>query len=69
MGIVWVNLPCPMQRKSTGVTSGWIYTIAGPLASGKGWLDTYYLEMVPTDQINLNPEITQNPGWNELFGL
>lgn len=54
---------------STGATSGWIFTVAGPLASGKGWLDTYYLEMVPTDQINLNPALEQNPGWNDLFGL
>lgn len=49
--------------------SGWIYTKPGPLSTGKGWLDTYYLEMIPTDQIKLNPQITQNPGWNELFGL
>lgn len=49
--------------------SGWIYTKPGPLSTGKGWLDTYYLEMVPTDQINLNPNLEQNPGYNELFGL
>lgn len=49
--------------------SGWIYTKAGPLATGKGWLDTYYLEMVPIDQINLNGNLEQNPGYNELFGL
>ena len=55
------------QANSAG--SGWIYTIPGPLATGKGWLDTYYLSMVPTDQINLNPNLEQNPGYNELFGL
>ena len=25
------------------LTKGWIYTYVGPLNSGKGWLDTYYL--------------------------
>lgn len=48
--------------------SGWIYTYPSPLTSG-GWLDTYYLMMVPTEQIVLNPKLTQNPGYNELFKL
>lgn len=55
------------QPNSAG--QGWIYTFPGPLASGKGWKDTYYLHMVPTHEINMNPELTQNPGWNEEFGL
>ncbi|MDE6048702.1 MAG: RagB/SusD family nutrient uptake outer membrane protein [Paramuribaculum sp.] len=46
---------------------GWIYTYPSPLASGKGWLDTYYLSMVPTYEITMNPELTQNPGWAEIF--
>lgn len=58
--------------KATGeqnsVGSGWIYTYPSPLNDG-GWLDTYYLMMVPTNQIVLNPKLTQNPGYNELFGL
>lgn len=54
---------------TAGATSGWIYTKPGPLATGKGWLDTYYLNMVPTNEIALNPNLTQNPGYNELFGL
>jgi len=49
--------------------SGWIYTKPGPLSIGKGWLDTYYLDMIPLDQINLNPNLSQNPGYKELFGL
>ncbi|RKW59050.1 MAG: RagB/SusD family nutrient uptake outer membrane protein, partial [Prevotella sp.] len=39
--------------------SGWIYTYESPLAHG-GWLDTYYLSMVPTSQIVLNKQLTQN---------
>ncbi len=49
--------------------SGWIYTYESPLSIGEGWNDTFYLEMVPQDQINLNPNLKQNPGYNELFGL
>ena len=45
--------------------SGWIYTYPSPLAAGKGWLDKYYLEQVPLDQIGLNPSLTQNTGYEE----
>ena len=61
--------------KATGKASasaepgGWIYTSVSPLEQSGGWLDTYYLMMVPTNEIALNPELTQNPGYNELFGL
>lgn len=43
--------------------SGWIYTLPSPLASGKGWLDKYYLDQVPLNQIALNPNLSQNPGY------
>ena len=49
--------------------SGWIYTQHGPLTVGSGWNDAFYLEMVPQDQINLNPNLTQNQGYETLFGL
>ncbi|MGN0195001.1 MAG: RagB/SusD family nutrient uptake outer membrane protein [Candidatus Cryptobacteroides sp.] len=45
--------------------SGWIYTYPGPLSSGKGWLDKYYLEQVPLDQIELNPNLSQNDGYEK----
>ena len=46
--------------------SGWIYTTPSPLASGKGWLDKYYLHQVPLDQIALNPNLSQNSGYEDL---
>lgn len=55
--------------RSNSAGSGWIATWPGPLQQGAGWEDTFYLEMVPQDQINLNPNLTQNPGYNEKFGL
>lgn len=56
------------SSQNNSVGSGWIYTFPSPLIEG-GWLDTYYLMMVPTGQILLNPQLTQNPGYNDLFGL
>ena len=66
------------QIKATGQAAGvgnsadgegWIYTAPSPLVQGGGWIDTYYLDMVPTNEIVLNPNLTQNPGYNELFNL
>lgn len=57
------------KASASGSEGGWIYTAASPLEQGGGWIDTYYLMMVPTNEIVLNPNLTQNPGYNELFGL
>ena len=32
-------------------------------APAEGWLDYYYLEPVPTQEMALNPNLKQNPGW------
>ncbi|MEG1723312.1 MAG: RagB/SusD family nutrient uptake outer membrane protein [Bacteroidales bacterium] len=31
--------------------------------NGLEWLNKYYLSGVPVNEINLNPKLTQNPGW------
>lgn len=28
-----------------------------------GWLEYYYLEPLPTQELALNPNLVQNPGW------
>lgn len=43
---------------------GFIYLFNDPVKDGKGWLDKYYLYMVPSNEIVLNPNLEQNPGWN-----
>ena len=48
---------------SGSMTEGYLYLFNDPVAEGNGWLDKYYLYQVPTDEILLNPDITQNPGW------
>jgi len=46
------------------LTQGYAYLFADPVnVEGKGWLDKYYLYEVPTNEIVLNPALTQNPGW------
>ena len=57
------------KASASSTPGGWIYTAPSPLEQGGGWLDTYYLMMVPTNEIVLNPNLSQNPGYNELFGL
>ena len=42
---------------------GFIYLFNDPVKEGKGWLDKYYLYMVPSNEIVLNPNLKQNPGW------
>lgn len=42
---------------------GYLYLFNDPKAEGKGWDEKYYLYQVPTDEILLNPELEQNPGW------
>lgn len=45
------------------MTEGYLHLFNNPIAEGKGWLEKYYLYEVPTDEIVLNPNLTQNPGW------
>lgn len=46
------------------MTEGYIYLFNDPVFSGKGWLEKYYLYQVPTEEIALNPDLTQNPDWS-----
>ncbi len=45
------------------MTEGYVYLFNDPVKDGKGWLDKYYLYQIPTNSIQLNPQLTQNPGW------
>ena len=42
-----------------GSQEGYVEFFAEPL----GWLDYYYLEPLPTQELALNPNLEQNPGW------
>lgn len=45
------------------LTESYIYLFNDPIKDGKGWLDKYYLYQIPTNAIQLNPKLIQNPGW------
>ncbi len=42
-----------------GADEGYSILFAKP----SGWLEKYYLEPIPTQEIALNPKLKQNPGW------
>lgn len=44
-----------------GDSEGFVEFFAEP----KGWLDYYYLEPLPTQELALNPNLVQNPGWEK----
>lgn len=47
------------------MTEGNIFLFNDPRKEGKGWLEKYYLYQIPTTELVLNPNLTQNPGWDE----
>ena len=49
--------------KDETMTEGYIYVQPDPLVQGKGWEDYYYLYCIPTEELLLNKNLTQNPGW------
>jgi hypothetical protein len=62
----WANatkLPLINKDYTAATTAGYVKRFDDPTKIGKGWLDKYYLEWIPTNQIVLNPNIEQNPGW------
>lgn len=42
---------------------GHLYYYADPKDAGKGWLEKYYLEPIPSDEILLNPNLEQQELW------
>ncbi len=62
----WANattLPLVNKDFTVATDAGYVKRFDDPTKIGKGWLDKYYLEWIPTNQIVLNPNIIQNPGW------
>lgn len=49
--------------KDADMTEGYIYVQPDPIRQGLGWKDQYYLYCIPTEELLLNSNLTQNPGW------
>lgn len=42
---------------------GHLYYYLDPVKAGKGWLDKYYLEPIPSEELLLNEALKQQEGW------
>lgn len=58
---VYVSNPAEYGNKLLINAEGYVYFFEKPL----GWLDKYYLRPIPLNQKALNPNLGQNPGWEE----
>lgn len=43
---------------------GYLQRFDNPVKLGKGWKDQYYLFPIPLNDLSLNDNLNQNPGWN-----
>lgn len=63
LGVKWAGTDfetkwsaCPYPRNSEGVIV---------METGRQWQDKHYLFPLPKDQLQLNPNLKQNPGWDK----
>ena len=59
----FIDLNTGLATTDATQQEGYVYMYNDPVKSGRGWLDKYYLYMIPTNDIALNPNLEQNPGW------
>ncbi|MGJ7029601.1 RagB/SusD family nutrient uptake outer membrane protein [Niabella hirudinis] len=57
------GMPAALKWVASGADAGRCYRIDDPLSQGKGWKDYYYLYPIPTNEVTLNKQLGQNPGW------
>lgn len=55
---------CKLKFKGGGY-EGYIEFFMDPVKEGYGWLDHYYLYPLPLNDLALNPNLEQNPGWEK----
>lgn len=63
----WVNNLPLVNKDFTPVTGtqGYIRRFDDPSKDGKGWDDAFYLFPIPKNDLSLNPNLKQNPGWEK----
>ena len=47
----------------TAQGGGHLYYYLDPVKAGKGWLDKYYLQPIPSEELLLNPNLEQQAAW------
>ena len=60
----WNSLVVVNRDYSPATTEGYLARFPNPEKDGKGWKDAYYLFPIPLNDLVLNPNLIQNPGWN-----
>lgn len=60
----WNNLKLVDRNFNPVDNEGYLQRFINPVKEGKGWKDQYYLFPIPLNEISLNVNLTQNPGWN-----
>ena len=61
-----MNAQTHLEASAADVTAqggGHLYYYLDPVKAGKGWMDKYYLEPIPSEELLLNPELGQQDGW------
>lgn len=61
-GLIANESQCKLKFKGGG-TEGYVEFFGDPVAEGYGWKDYYYLYPLPLNDLALNPNLKQNPGW------
>ncbi|MDR1370892.1 MAG: RagB/SusD family nutrient uptake outer membrane protein [Dysgonamonadaceae bacterium] len=59
----WKGLSLVDRDFNSAADEGYLKRFINPVKEGKGWLDKYYLFPIPLNDLALNPELEQNPGW------
>lgn len=60
----WNSLKLVDRDDNPATTEGYLKRFPNPVTEGKGWKDQYYLFPIPLNDIALNENLKQNPGWN-----
>lgn len=61
-GLIDNENKCLLNFKGGG-KEGYIEFFGDPVKEGYGWKDYYYLYPLPLNDLALNPQLKQNPGW------
>jgi hypothetical protein len=61
-GVISNESQCKLKFIGGG-NEGYIEFFGDPVKEGYGWKDYYYLYPLPLNDLALNPQLKQNPGW------
>lgn len=61
-GLISNESQCKLKFKGGG-KEGYIEFFGDPVKEGYGWKEHYYLYPLPLNDLALNPQLKQNPGW------